>query len=52
MTADNCNTETWEVRETAPGLRGGLQKLRRYFKALITWFNYLFQYLKTKLIKG
>ena len=52
MTADNCNTETWEVRETAPGLRGGLQKLRRYFKALITWFNYLFQYLKPKLIKG
>ena len=52
MTADNCNTESWLVQEDAPGLRGGLQKLQRYFNALITWFKYLFQYLKTKLAKG
>ncbi len=52
MTTDNCNTESWLVQETAPGLRGGLQKLQRYFNALITWFKYLFQYLKTKLAKG
>ena len=51
MTADNCNTERWEVKEEAPGLRGKLQRVGDFLKSLANWFKALAAFLKSKLFR-
>ena len=51
MTADNCNTEGWDVQEEPTGIKGRLQHIRRFFQSLATWFQYLISFIKEKLAK-
>ena len=50
MTAENCHTETWEVKENPT--TGGNEHIHRTFRFLasfITWIKYLIAFVKTKL---
>ena len=51
MTADNCDTERWEVKEENNSGNEHVHRVLRFLASFITWIKYLAAFVKAKLAK-
>ena len=51
MTADNCDTERWEVKEENNSGNEHVHRVLRFLASFITWIKYLVTFVKSKLSK-
>jgi pimeloyl-ACP methyl ester carboxylesterase len=51
MTADNCDTERWEVQEENNSGNAHVHRVLRFLASFITWIKYLVAFVKAKLSK-
>ena len=51
MTAENCNTEHWEVEPEPEGISKYFLRFQRFFESLTNWFRSFITFVKEKLNK-